>query len=91
MDLAIFALTFAAIFLVELPDKTFIAALVLSRRVILSRLLLDRQRNHALRSKLDPMRDDRDHFCLFGGAVLIAPEGLGGGEPSIGGQSFPIQ
>lgn len=32
MDLAIFALTFGAIFLVELPDKTFIAALVLSTR-----------------------------------------------------------
>ena len=32
MDLAIFALTFAAIFVVELPDKTFIAALVLSTR-----------------------------------------------------------
>src|SRR6476661_1947187 len=32
MDLAIFALTFVAIFLVELPDKTFIAALVLSTR-----------------------------------------------------------
>jgi putative Ca2+/H+ antiporter (TMEM165/GDT1 family) len=32
MDLTIFALTFAAIFVVELPDKTFIAALVLSTR-----------------------------------------------------------
>ena len=32
MDLAIFALTFGAIFVVELPDKTFIAALVLSTR-----------------------------------------------------------
>jgi len=32
MDPAIFALTFVAIFLVELPDKTFIAALVLSTR-----------------------------------------------------------
>ena len=32
MDLAIFALTFGAIFIVELPDKTFIAALVLSTR-----------------------------------------------------------
>jgi putative Ca2+/H+ antiporter (TMEM165/GDT1 family) len=32
MDLAILAATFAAIFLVELPDKTFIAALVLSTR-----------------------------------------------------------
>ncbi len=32
MDLTIFALTFAAIFIVELPDKTFIAALVLSTR-----------------------------------------------------------
>jgi putative Ca2+/H+ antiporter (TMEM165/GDT1 family) len=32
MDLTIFALTFGAIFLVELPDKTFIAALVLSTR-----------------------------------------------------------
>jgi hypothetical protein len=32
MDLAVIALTFAAIFAVELPDKTFIAALVLSTR-----------------------------------------------------------
>jgi Ca2+/H+ antiporter, TMEM165/GDT1 family len=32
MDLAILALTFGAIFVVELPDKTFIAALVLSTR-----------------------------------------------------------
>ena len=32
MDLGIFALTFGAIFIVELPDKTFIAALVLSTR-----------------------------------------------------------
>ena len=32
MDLAVIAITFGAIFLVELPDKTFIAALVLSTR-----------------------------------------------------------
>lgn len=32
MELAVVALTFAAIFVVELPDKTFIAALVLSTR-----------------------------------------------------------
>jgi putative Ca2+/H+ antiporter (TMEM165/GDT1 family) len=32
MDLAVIALTFAAIFVVELPDKTFIATLVLSTR-----------------------------------------------------------
>ncbi|MCW2785146.1 MAG: hypothetical protein JWP74_1663 [Marmoricola sp.] len=32
MDLAVIALTFGAIFVVELPDKTFIAALVLSTR-----------------------------------------------------------
>ena len=32
MDLAVLALSFAAIFVVELPDKTFIAALVLSTR-----------------------------------------------------------
>lgn len=32
MDLSVVALTFAAIFVVELPDKTFIAALVLSTR-----------------------------------------------------------
>ncbi len=32
MDLGIVALTFAAIFVVELPDKTFIATLVLSTR-----------------------------------------------------------
>jgi putative Ca2+/H+ antiporter (TMEM165/GDT1 family) len=32
MDLAVIALAFAAIFVVELPDKTFIAALVLSTR-----------------------------------------------------------
>lgn len=32
MDLAVIALTFGAIFIVELPDKTFIAALVLSTR-----------------------------------------------------------
>src|SRR3954447_8515779 len=32
MDLTVIAVTFAAIFLVELPDKTFIAALVLSTR-----------------------------------------------------------
>lgn len=32
MDLAVIALTFAAIFVVELPDKTFVAALVLSTR-----------------------------------------------------------
>lgn len=32
MDLTIVAVTFVAIFLVELPDKTFIAALVLSTR-----------------------------------------------------------
>jgi Ca2+/H+ antiporter, TMEM165/GDT1 family len=32
MDLAIAAITFGTIFLVELPDKTFIAALVLSTR-----------------------------------------------------------
>jgi Ca2+/H+ antiporter, TMEM165/GDT1 family len=32
MDLAIIAITFGAIFVVELPDKTFIAALVLSTR-----------------------------------------------------------
>ena len=32
MDLAVVALTFGAIFVVELPDKTFIAALVLSTR-----------------------------------------------------------
>lgn len=32
MDIGIIALTFAAIFVVELPDKTFIAALVLSTR-----------------------------------------------------------
>lgn len=32
MDLVVVALTFAAIFLVELPDKTFIATLVLSTR-----------------------------------------------------------
>lgn len=32
MDLTVVALTFAAIFVVELPDKTFIAALVLSTR-----------------------------------------------------------
>ena len=32
MDLAVAAATFAAIFVVELPDKTFIAALVLSTR-----------------------------------------------------------
>lgn len=32
MDLAVIAIAFAAIFLVELPDKTFVAALVLSTR-----------------------------------------------------------
>ena len=32
LDLAVIALTFAPIFVVELPDKTFIAALVLSTR-----------------------------------------------------------
>ena len=32
MDLAVIAITFAAIFVVELPDKTFIAALVLATR-----------------------------------------------------------
>lgn len=32
MDLVVIAITFAAIFLVELPDKTFIATLVLSTR-----------------------------------------------------------
>src|SRR3954465_15450116 len=32
MDLVVIAITFAAIFVVELPDKTFIAALVLSTR-----------------------------------------------------------
>jgi putative Ca2+/H+ antiporter (TMEM165/GDT1 family) len=32
MDLAVLALAFAAIFVVELPDKTFVAALVLSTR-----------------------------------------------------------
>jgi putative Ca2+/H+ antiporter (TMEM165/GDT1 family) len=32
VDLAVLALSFAAIFLVELPDKTFVAALVLSTR-----------------------------------------------------------
>jgi Ca2+/H+ antiporter, TMEM165/GDT1 family len=32
MDLAVIAVAFAAIFVVELPDKTFIAALVLSTR-----------------------------------------------------------
>src|SRR5689334_11315010 len=32
MDLGVIALTFAAIFVVELPDKTFVAALVLSTR-----------------------------------------------------------
>src|SRR6185436_10076627 len=32
MDLAVIATTFAAIFAVELPDKTFVAALVLSTR-----------------------------------------------------------
>ncbi|RNL81416.1 TMEM165/GDT1 family protein [Nocardioides marmorisolisilvae] len=32
MDVSVIALTFAAIFVVELPDKTFIAALVLSTR-----------------------------------------------------------
>jgi putative Ca2+/H+ antiporter (TMEM165/GDT1 family) len=32
MDLAVIAVTFGAIFVVELPDKTFIAALVLSTR-----------------------------------------------------------
>ena len=32
MDVTVIALTFAAIFVVELPDKTFIAALVLSTR-----------------------------------------------------------
>ena len=32
MDLAVVGLTFAAIFLVELPDKTFIATLVLSTK-----------------------------------------------------------
>jgi len=32
MDLAIIAITFGSIFIVELPDKTFIAALVLSTR-----------------------------------------------------------
>jgi putative Ca2+/H+ antiporter (TMEM165/GDT1 family) len=32
MDLAVIALTFGPIFLVELPDKTFVAALVLSTR-----------------------------------------------------------
>ena len=32
MDLAVIALTFAAIFVVELPDKTFIATLVLSTK-----------------------------------------------------------
>ena len=32
MDLAVIAIAFGAIFLVELPDKTFIAALVLSTR-----------------------------------------------------------
>ncbi|WP_110180933.1 TMEM165/GDT1 family protein [Nocardioides solisilvae] len=32
MDLAVVALTFGALFLVELPDKTFIATLVLSTR-----------------------------------------------------------
>ncbi len=32
MDLAVIAIAFAAIFVVELPDKTFIAALVLSTR-----------------------------------------------------------
>src|SRR5262245_53087441 len=32
MDLAVIGVVFVAIFLVELPDKTFIAALVLSTR-----------------------------------------------------------
>ena len=32
MDLTVVAVTFGTIFLVELPDKTFIAALVLSTR-----------------------------------------------------------
>ncbi|MEI2715254.1 MAG: TMEM165/GDT1 family protein [Nocardioides sp.] len=33
MDLAVIALTFAAIFVVELPDKTFIATLVMSTKM----------------------------------------------------------
>lgn len=33
MDIAVVALTFAAIFLVELPDKTFIATLVMATRM----------------------------------------------------------
>ena len=32
MDLAVIAVSFGAIFLVELPDKTFVAALVLATR-----------------------------------------------------------
>ena len=32
VDLVVIALTFAAIFVVELPDKTFIATLVLSTK-----------------------------------------------------------
>ena len=32
MDIVVVALTFAAIFVVELPDKTFIATLVLSTK-----------------------------------------------------------
>ena len=33
IDVAVVALTFAAIFVVELPDKTFIATLVMSTKM----------------------------------------------------------
>ena len=33
IDVAVIALTFAAIFVVELPDKTFIATLVMSTKM----------------------------------------------------------
>jgi hypothetical protein len=43
----------------------------------MARLLLARQRDHALRAELDPLRDRRDRLGLLEGGVLVAPEGLG--------------
>ena len=35
------------------------------------------------------MRDGRDDLGLFGGGVLIAPEGVGGDRLAIGRKLFP--
>ena len=49
-----------------------------------TRLLLPRQRLHAAHAELDALRDHDHGLGLFGGSVLVLPEGVRSKELALG-------